>query len=339
MSINIHYISNEDINKLEFDNEEIIEAVEKSLLAQGENQATVEQRMHLIPDTGDKRYFYRHTGHFNILRGYIETLNVAGIKIVGDYVNNYKVGLPSELALINLYDPSNGVPLAIIDATKITEMRTGALTAIGAKHLARKDCKVLGHLGSRGTAWWNVVLLDALYDFEEIRVNSRRAESRNDFAQRLSEHLGKKVKAVETSEECLVGADIMVEATRLKEPAVLLKTEWIKPGMFIVPYGTISAVDMDLTKVMDKIVVDDWGQCKEGLYGSLRRHVESGLLSEENLHAEMGDIVAGNKKGRETDNETILFWHRGLSINDIALAHLILEKARESNVGKMLHYR
>jgi ornithine cyclodeaminase len=88
-------------------------------------------------------------------------------------------------------DPETGVPLAIVDATAITDMRPGAVTAIGAKHLARKSSRVLGHVGARGTAYWNVRLLDHLFGFDEIRVHSRRPESRASFAARLSKDLNK----------------------------------------------------------------------------------------------------------------------------------------------------
>ena len=100
------------------------------------------------------------------------------MKVVGDYVNNYKLGLPSELALLTLFDPRTGVPRAIVDATAITEWRTGALTAIGGRHLARAGARVLGHVGARGTAFSNVTLLDRVLDLDEIRVTSARPESR-----------------------------------------------------------------------------------------------------------------------------------------------------------------
>src|SRR5207249_3244566 len=192
------------------------------------------------------------------------------------------------------------------DATAITDMRTGAVTAIGAKYLARKDSKVLGHIGARGTAYWNVRLLSGLFDFEEIRVHSRRPESRDAFAERLSRDLGRPVHAMEAT---VRGADIVVEASRLTKQEPLLKTEWIKPGALVVPYGTISAVELSLTDIMSKLVVDDWGQCTIGPFGALRAHVNAGKLSEQTLHAELGQIVAGSKAARESDRETILFWH------------------------------
>jgi ornithine cyclodeaminase len=90
---------------------------------------------------------------------------------------------------------------------------------------------------------------------------------------------------------------------------------------------------------MDKIVVDDWGQCKAGQFGSLRAHVDAGKLTDQTLHAELGEIVAGRKPGRERDDETILFWHRGLSLSDIALGAAMLDKARGMGIGQKLVYR
>jgi alanine dehydrogenase len=259
--------------------------------------------------------------------------------VVGDFVGNWRLGLPSELALVLLLDPDTGMPLGIVDGTMLTAARTGALTALGARHLARPDSRVLGHLGARGSAWWNVTMLDDLFDFEEIRVTSRRAESREEFAARLAEELGKPVRAVATPEEALAGADIMVEATRLTEPEVLLETGWVTPGTTVIPYGTVSAVEDDLVDVMDKVVVDDWGQAGAGPLGALRRHVDSGRLGRHNLHAELGEIVAGRAPGRERPEERILFWHRGLATTDLAVAHLLLRRAAEADLGTRLRYR
>jgi ornithine cyclodeaminase len=118
----------------------------------------------------------------------------------------------------------------------------------------------------------------------------------------------------------------------------MLRTEWIKPGALVMPYGTMSAVELSLTDIMDKLVVDDWGQCKGGKFGSLRAHVQAGKLSADTLHAEMGQIVAGLKPGRENDAETILFWHRGLSLSDIALGHAMLQKAHAMGIGQRLRF-
>lgn len=329
--IYIDYLNAFDIEALALTDAEILAAIETSLSAQGRGETVIEPRVHLEPDAS----FH---GHFNVLRGYVAPIGLAGVKVVGDYVDNYKLGYPSEFGVLNLFDPKTGVPKAILDATVITDMRTGAVTALGARHLARKGSKVLGHIGARGTAYWNVRLLDHLFDFDEIRVHSRRPESREAFGAKLEADLGKPITVVDNWRDCVEGADIVVEASRLEAPEPMLKTEWIKKGAFIVPYGTMSAVELTLTDIMDKLVVDDWGQCKTGKFGSLRAHVETGRLSEQTLHAELGQIVAGLKPGRQSEEETILLWHRGLSLSDIALGHALLTKARAGGIGQRLRF-
>jgi ornithine cyclodeaminase len=325
------YLNRLDIEALAIDDDELLLAIEQGLAAQGRGEAVIEPRVHLEPGVAN--------GHFNVLRGALRApIDLAGVKVVGDFVDNYQRGLPSELAVLMLFDPATGIPRAMLDASGITDMRTGAVSALGAKYLARKDSKILGHVGARGTAYWNVRLLDRLFDFDEIRVHSRRPESRDGFAERLSRDLGKPVRATADWQSCVESADIVVEASRLNEPAPLLRTEWIKPGALVIPYGTMSAVELSLTDIIAKIVVDDWGQCKGGKFGSLRAHVETGKLTEATLHAELGEIVAGRKPGRERDDETILFWHRGLSLSDIALGHAMLEKGARLGIGQRLRF-
>jgi len=328
--LELTYLSGQDVGALGLTDDDILDAVRGVLGAQGRGETVIEPRTHLFPRGAG--------GHFNVLRGAVPRF--AGVKVVGDYVDNHRLGLPSELALLLLMSPETGVPEAIIDATAITEMRTGAVTAIGAEHLARAGATVLGHVGARGTAYWNVRLLcRVLPELEEIRVHSRRTESREAFAARLRDDLGREVRAVDSWEACLRDADVMVEASRLTVPEPLLQTTWVKPGALVIPYGTVSAVQLSLTDVMDKIVVDDWGQAGSGPLGSLRAHVDSGRLSPANLHAELGQVVSGDRPGRERDDERILFWHRGLSITDIALGEAMLARAQANGIGTTLPYR
>jgi len=330
--LSLTYLSGADVEHLAMTDAEILDAVEQGLDAQGKRAVVIEPRVHLVPQDSS-------LGHFNVLRGVIHPLGLAGVKVVGDFVNNYQLGLPSEPGLLTLFDMATGIPKAIVDATVLTGMRTGAMTALGGKYLARKASKVLGHIGARGTAYWNIKLLSHYFDFDEIRVHSRRAESQSALAAQLCRELGKPVLTVDSWEDCVRGADIVVEASRLAAPEPLLKTEWIKPGALVVPYGTMSAVELSLSDIMDKVVVDDWGQCREGLpFGALRRHVDSGRINAQNLHAELGQIVAGLKSGRQKDQETILFWHRGLSSSDIALGHAMLKKAEAKHLGQTLQF-
>ena len=329
--IHFLYLNGPDIEALELTDDEILDAVEAGLRAQGDGATVIEPRVHLEPDPAFR-------GHFNVLRGYVAPMNLAGVKVVGDYIDNYTKGLPSEMALLNLFDPRTGMPTALLDATAITEMRTGAVTALGAKYLARADSRSLGHIGARGTAYWNVRLLDHLFDFAEIRVHSRRAESREPFAERLASDLGKPVVATEDWESCLTGADIKVEASRLAAPEPLFKTAWVRPGDLLVPYGTQSTLEADLPDVVDKFVMDDLGQLGAGKLGALRPHINAGTVTPDSFHAELCEVVTGRKTGRETPEETILFWHRGLSLSDIALGHAMIEKAKQRGVGQSLRY-
>lgn len=328
----VDFLNRLDIEALALTDDEIIAAVEAGLAMQGRGETAIEPRMHLEPRAGVE-------GHFNVLRGWIGgDIDAAGVKVVGDFVGNYQQNRPSEYGVLTLFDPRTGAPRAILDAAGLTDMRTGAVTAIGARHLAPREARVLGHIGARGTAYWNVRLLDRLFDFDEIRVHSRRPESREAFADRLQTDLGKPVTATADWESCVRDADIVVEASRLPEPQPLLRTDWIKPGALVVPYGTMSAVELSLTDRMDKIVVDDWGQCRTGKFGALRAHVDAGKLSEATLHAELGQIVAGLRPGREREGETILLWHRGLSLSDIALGHAMLTKGRALGIGQRLRF-
>lgn len=331
----LRFLSGPDIDSLEITDAEILASIDEVVAAHGRGETVFEPRMHLAPNNGG-------VGHFNVLRGHVSTLGergVSGIKVVGDFVPNYLEGLPSELAMATLFDPVNGVPLAIMDATLITEARTGAMTAIGAKYLARPDSRILGHVGARGTAFSNVTMLDGMFDLDEIRITSRRAESRDAFAERLREVTDTPVVVFDEADGVFDGADILVEATRLTEPQALLRREHIRPGAFVVPYGTVSAVDPLLLDVIDKVVVDDWRESQSGRFGALRSHVDSGRLSPETLYAQLGEIASGQKPGRESADERILFWHRGLSILDVALGHLVLTRAEQADVGTMLRYR
>ena len=343
----LRFLSGPDIDSLGLPNADIVAAVTDAVRAHGEGRAVVEPRVHLIPDNDG-------AGHFNVLRGGLSAASpsstglsgagvsgtgVSGVKVVGDFVSNYAAGLPSELGLLTLYDPETGVPLSIMDATMITACRTGAMTAVGARYLARRDSRVLGHVGARGTAFWNVVLLDAMFDLDEIRVTSRRPESREAFAQQLADVTSTPVRVTATAAEAFDGADILVEASRLTTPEPLLRTASVAPGAFVVPYGTVSAVELDLLDVMDKVVVDDWREAQSGRFGALRRHVDTGRLSAASLYAEIGQIATGQRPGRDRDDERILFWHRGLAILDIAVGLAILSRAEQQGAGTMLRYR
>jgi alanine dehydrogenase len=305
----------------------LLEIIERGLRAHGEGQVVLPPKGHLSLDD-------RFNGHFNILAGYAAPAGVAGVKVIGDYVDNYRRGLPSEVALLTLYDPETGVPRALLDATILTWLRTGAVTGIGARYLARADSRVVGHIGARGTAFGNIAALSATLPVEEVRIASAQRQTREKLAARIEEKLGLRAIAVDSIEAACHGADIVVEATRLEKPEILIRDEWLKPGSLLVTYGWIMAVDPRTVARVEKRVVDDWAQCSKA--GALYPLIASGELRAEHIHGEIGQIVCGQRPGRTSQDERILFWHRGFAISDIVLGSWIAERAREKGLGRML---
>jgi ornithine cyclodeaminase len=331
-ALEILFLSKEDVDALDLSLSDIMAAIEMGLKAHGESKVIMPSKDHLALDYPHKL--------FNILKGFVEPINVAGVKVIGDFHKNYEHNLPSELALITLYHPETGAPFAIVDGTMITWMRTGAVTAVGAKYLANSKPRVLGHIGARGTAWYNVPMLDLLFDFEEIRVTSKRPESRERFAEKMSAQLGKPIIITETTEAAVRDADIIIDASRLIEHEILVADNWVKPGALIQPYGAVLSVERSLPFTVDKMIVDDWNQCQKSQYGQFAGLIQAGELGTEHIYGEIGEVVAGLKPGRESDTERILFWHKGFAISDIMLGHLAYQQAVAKGIGtKLTYYR
>lgn len=307
--------------------EELLGIVEGGLAAHGRGEVLLPPKSHIHLDD-------RYNGHFNILMGYVGPADVAGVKVIGDYVDNYRHDLPSEVALLTLYDPRTGIPLCLMDATVLTWLRTGAVTGIGARYLARKDSRVLTHIGARGTAFTNIRAITSAMNLEEVRIASQRRETREALARRVETELGVRAVPAEDIETAVADADIVVEATRLKKPRVLVPESALKPGSLLVTYGWIMAVSPELPTAASRFVVDDWEQCTKG--GTFHPLIERGELTRADVHAEIGQIVCGDTAGRESEEERIVFWHRGFAISDIVLGHHIYQHALERNSGRRL---
>lgn len=306
----------------------LLELVESGLAAHGRRDVVLPPKSHIQLDD-------RYNGHFNVLVGWAGPNDTAGVKVIGDYVDNYRHGLPSEIAMLTLYNPRTGVPRALMDATDLTTERTGAVTGVGAKYLAPKRARVIGHIGARGTAFANIAILAKLFDIAEVRINSKRAETREALAARVRSQCGINAVAVATAEEACRGADIVVEATRLEAPEILIRDAWLKPDCLLVTYGWKMAVDPATVRSASKVVVDDWEQCCKG--GQLHPMIQSGELTRDKVHAEIGEIAAGSKAGRSETDGRIVFWHRGFAISDIMLGAHILEAAAAENIGTVLN--
>ena len=329
-AIEVLFLSKEDIDSLDLSLEDMLAAVEMGLDAHGRKDVLLPSKDHIPLDWPEKI--------FNILKGYVGPIRSVGVKVLGDFSRNHEHDLPSELSTLLLIRPETGAPYAIINSTAITWMRTGAVTALGAKHLARRDSKVLGHIGARGTSWYNVAMMDRIFDFEEIRVTSKRAKSRERFCRIMSERLGKEVKVMDNCLDTVRDADIIIDASRLTEEAVLVPDRCVKPGALLQAYGAVLSVEPTLPFSVDKFVVDDWNQCRTSQFGTFAAMVQRGEIRDEHIHGEIGEVVAGLKPGRESRDERILFWHKGFAISDIVLGHLAYEKAKERGIGTTLTY-
>lgn len=323
-SISLRFLDRSQVEALSPGPDALIRIVQDGLSAHGRREVVMPPKAHLHLDT-------LFNGHFNILPGYVAPIGRAGIKVVGDYVDNWRHDLPSEIALLTLYDPATGVPCCIMDATSLTWQRTGAVTCIGALHLANAGSSVVGHIGARGTAFSNLRLLASKFPLNEIRICSKRADSRERLAARVREELGVAARAVGSAVEAAAGAEIVVEATRLAAPEPLLHARDLAPGALLVTYGWVRALDAGLPFAMDKLVVDDWEQCTHG--GQLHDLIAGGALQRRHVHGEIGEITCGKLPGRETPQERILFWHRGFAVSDIVLGDWIFRRAEAQAVG------
>lgn len=325
--VEFRFLNRGDVRALMPPMSKVVEIIETGLAAHGRKEVVLPPKSHIQLDD-------RYNGHFNILVGWAKPNDTAGVKVIGDYVDNYRHGLPSEVAVLTLYDPRKGVPRAIMDATDLTTARTGAVTGAGARHLAPANPKIVGHIGARGTAFANIAALAGIFDIEEVRINSKRPETREALARKVQEELGIKARPVADPEETVRDADIVIEATRLEKPTVLIRDEWLKPNCLLVTYGWVMAIDPKTVRTAGKIVVDDWAQCQKG--GQLFPLIESGELTASHIHAEIGEIVAGKKQGRTKPDERIIFWHRGFAISDVMLGSHILDQAVIENKGQKL---
>jgi alanine dehydrogenase len=324
--VSFRYLDRSQVRSLMPSPEKTQQLIEAGLVAHGRREVVLPPKAHIQLDD-------RYNGHFNILVGWAGPNDTAGVKVIGDFVDNYNHGLPSEVAMLTLYDPHTGIPRGLMDATDLTTERTGAVTAIGAKYLAPKNSKIIGHVGARGTAFANIAKLARQFEIAEVRITSKREETREALARRV-EDCGIRAVAVDTAEEACQGADIVVEATRLEAPEILIRDQWLQPNCLLVTYGWKMAVDPATVRSASKVVVDDWEQCCLG--GQLHPMIVSGELTKATIHGEIGEIAGGAKSGREDSDGRIVFWHRGFAISDIMLGAEILQSAEVKNIGTPL---
>jgi ornithine cyclodeaminase/alanine dehydrogenase len=280
----------------------------------------------------------KYGGEVDIKTGYIEDFGLIGTKIVSFFSNNPKIGLPSAIGVIVLMDLKTGVPLAIMDGTYITGVRTGAAGAVAASVLARKNSKIVGVIGAGVQARNQVLGLNEVFALKKVKVYSQTEESRRKYASEISEKLGIEVEAVDHARKAVIGSDIVVTATPSKKAIVM--DEWIDKGMHINCIGADEPgkqeLDPKIMRRVDKIVVDSLSQCKE--MGEIQHALAQGIIKESDVHAEIGEVLAGKKKGRERDDEITLFDATGLAAQDIAAANVVYNLAKKRKIGKTVKF-
>ena len=270
----------------------------------------------------------------NAMPAYVEPAGLYGLKFAGGFINNPAVhDLPYVMGSMMLFDPHTGVLVAVMEAGYITAMRTGATAAVAARYLARPDAGVVAFIGSGLQAGTSLRALDIVLDLKEIRAVDVRPEARDRLVMQARE-LGIAARAVEDNQEAVEGADIIVTATTAAEPLVM--RDWVKPGAFVAKLGSYQELDDALTLSADKLLVDHRGQA-EGK-GELAHLFAAGQISQDLVHSEVGDVVAGVVPGREGEEEIIIAAMIGMGTEDVAVGAAVLERAKELGLGQRFDF-
>jgi alanine dehydrogenase len=232
-----------------------------------------------------------------------------------------------------LFDPEGGELLSILQSDKLGQMRTGAASGVATKHLAREDADTLGLYGAGWQAESQLEAIAAVKDLTRVIVHSRREEKRKEFAERMSERLGMEVETTHAAEEP-AAQDIVVTATSAGEPVLL--GEWLRPGAHVNAAGSNflfkSEIDREVVRRASFVCVDSREEL--GLEaGDLLRPLETGLILPEAIY-ELGQVIAGQVKGREGPEDITLFASQGLALEDMAAARVVYDRAVEREVGR-----
>ena len=324
----IIYLSAQDVGATGVDVAAVIEIVERVLSLHDKDRVTLPPKV--VLDLDEKRH-----GRINAMPAYVGgNVNMCGIKWIAGFPNNpVRHNLPRANALIILNDPQTGMPLAILDATRISALRTGAVTGVGARYLARADARRVAFVGAGVQARTQLqALKSVLPGINEMRIFDTRREVAQDFVNHCSaSYDGVAVGITENPELAVRHADIVVTATVADEPIV--KADWLKPGVFFSHVGSYQEEEEAVILQADKVVVDIWEEVLHRRTPLLARMFEAGTIDHSRIHANMGEIINGDKSGRETADERIFFSPLGLGSEDIAVAANIYQRAIDMKLG------
>jgi len=311
--------------------QEVMEAVELAFAEKGLNRVQMPSKQFV--------FFKKFNGDLRSMPSYLEGLDISAVKVVNVHPENRpKHNLPTVMATLIVIDPKNGVPIAIMGGTWITDIGTGAAGGVAAKYLARKDSRVVGLVGAGAQSRTQLMALCTLYGrLEEVRVWSRTKETRNAFIDEMKPICKNVTRMipVDTVETAVRGADIIVTTTPSRSPVVL--NDWISPGVHITCIGADAPSKQELDPNIlkrAKIVVDDWEQASHS--GEINVPLAQGIIKPKDVWGEIGEIAAGLKKGRTSSDEITVFTSTGLAIQDAVTANVAYRKAMAQNVGQII---
>jgi alanine dehydrogenase len=323
-------LTDDEVKKL-FSMDEVMEAVEQAFREKGLGQVQMPAKVYI--------FYKKYNGDLRTMPSYLEKLDVSAVKIVNVHPDNRtKYNLPTVMAVIVLIDPKNGAPIAIMSGTTVTDMRTGASGGIAAKYLARKDSKVVGLVGAGMQAHTQLMaLLEVYRKLDEVRVWSRSEETKQNFVTETRHAYGHlcKIIPVKTIKESVEEADIVVTTTPSRQPLVM--NDMVSSGMHFNCIGADAPGKEELDPAIlkrAKIVVDDWEQASHS--GEINVPLSQGSITKKNVWAEIGEIAAGLKSGRQRQDEITIFMSTGLAVQDAVTAKIAYDKAIKKKIGMFI---
>ena len=327
----ILYLSNEDVKKV-LDLGCAIEITEQALRDHSEGRViwSTPEDLAIKPEQGWQSWVTGCALATEPVAGF----RIRSIKAAGGSRDASRPARGPRRILI-LSDREGGEIRAIMDEDWCHAVRTAAAATVAMRVLARKDAKTMAMLGAGDTARAAVPVMAKAFQLKEIRVTSRTPESRRNYAKEVSEEYALNIRAVESTEEALQGADLVVSATTTSTPFV--KDAWLGEGTTVYSIGKHQEMESDVYKKADKFVVDSWVHCKNK--SDMQRLLKENYLSEKDLYAELPELLSGKKPARQTESERIFIRAIGLVNQDVALANYIYHSAVEKGVGTVLPFQ
>jgi ornithine cyclodeaminase len=276
-------------------------------------------------------------GLLGAMPGYVPSLGALVTKLVSLFPGNAGSGLPTHQAVIAVFDPETGSPVALLDGTEITGVRTAAGSALSVRLLAREDATVLAVLGTGVQARTHARAVVRVRSFDEVLIAGRDRGRADLLAAELDAELSPTVRAVDSYADALAHADVVCATTHSVEPVV--RREWLAPGAHVTSVGYNSAGrELDDQTVIDALVcVESRGAVlAAAALGSndLIEPIRDGLITPEHVYAEIGELVSGAKRGRTAPEQLTLYKSVGVAVQDAVAATLVLERARAVGAGR-----